>query len=261
MLKATVHRVVRKLGYDLVRRGQEPPFPPDFGPETVDVIRSVQPYTMTTPERLFGLIQAVAYIVHAKIPGSIVECGVWRGGSMMAAAYALQTLGQANKNLYLFDTYEGMTQPGSIDVDLRGKPASVEFDCARRSDESSDWCYASIEEVRGNLLATGYSPDKTMLVKGKVEHTIPNLAPEQIAILRLDTDWYESTRYELVHLFPRLSPGGVLIIDDYGHWQGSRKAADEYFAQNNIPILLNRLDYTGRIAVKSQLSSVTSTSG
>jgi O-methyltransferase len=88
------------------------------------------------------------------------------------------------------------------------------------------------------------------LVKGKVEDTVPKNAPEKIALLRLDTDWYESTRRELVHLFPRLVPGGVLIIDDYGHWQGARKAVDEYIAGNQVKILLNRVDYTGRIGVK-----------
>ena len=71
--------------------------------------------------------------------------------------------------------------------------------------------------------------------------------PERIALLRIDTDWYESTRHELVHLYPRLSPGGVLIIDDYGHWQGARKAVDEYFQAG---LFLNHIDYTGRLAIK-----------
>jgi hypothetical protein len=74
--------------------------------------------------------------------------------------------------------------------------------------------------------------------------------PEQIAVLRLDTDFYESTRHELRHLYPRLVHGGVLIIDDYGHWAGARKAVDEYIAEEGIRLLLNRIDYTGRIAIK-----------
>jgi hypothetical protein len=87
-------------------------------------------------------------------------------------------------------------------------------------------------------------------VKGKVEDTIPASTPDRIAILRLDTDWYASTRHELEHLYPLLAPGGVLIIDDYGHWEGCRQAVDEYFASRNLQVLLNRVDYTGRIAVK-----------
>jgi O-methyltransferase len=85
---------------------------------------------------------------------------------------------------------------------------------------------------------------------GKVEDTFPKDTPDKIAILRLDTDWYESTRHELIHLYPKLSIGGVLIIDDYGHWEGARKAVDEYINDNTLRILLNRIDYTGRIAVK-----------
>jgi len=86
-------------------------------------------------------------------------------------------------------------------------------------------------------------------IKGRVEETIPNAAPEQIALLRLDTDWYESTRHELIHLFPRLTHGGVLIIDDYGYWQGARKAVDEYIEENKLSILLARIDSTARMAV------------
>ena len=84
-----------------------------------------------------------------------------------------------------------------------------------------------------------------------MEDTLPEQAPSRIALLRLDTDWYESTRHELIHLYPRLSQGGVLIVDDYGHWDGCRLAVDEYFATEADPVLLTRIDYTGRICVKS----------
>ena len=113
------------------------------------------------------------------------------------------------------------------------------------------WSFSPIEETRRNVLSTGYSPDRVHFVKGPVEQTIPANAPETIALLRLDTDFYESTRHELIHLFPRLVPGGVLIIDDYGHWEGARQAVDEYFKENKIRMLLNRVDYTGRIGVKT----------
>ena len=155
-----------------------------------------------------------------------------------------------NIDLYLLDTYEGMTRPTDVDIDYAGKPASIEYERTKRTIDSSAWCYASIEQVQHNLASTGYDMDRVKLIKGKVEDTIPDLAPSQISLLRLDTDWYESTRHELIHLFPRLSVGGVLILDDYGHWQGSRKATDEYFAQNDIILLLNRIDSAGRIAVK-----------
>jgi hypothetical protein len=115
--------------------------------------------------------------------------------------------------------------------------------------QTEKWCYASIEDVRQNILSTGYPEEKIYLVKGKVEHTIPKILPEKLSLLRLDTDWYESTKHELIHLCPQLSPEGILIIDDYGHWQGARKAVDEYFAEQNRKIYLHRIDYTGRIAV------------
>lgn len=227
-----------------------PSFPADFDETSIAVIRSVQPYTMTSVERIFALIQAVEYVVRAGIPGDMVECGVWQGGSMMAVAQTLQRLGDTDRDLYLFDTYEGMPQPTEADVDYSGNSAAVEFETMKKTADSSDWCYASIEQVQQNLASTGYPMARINLIKGKVEDTIPVQAPEKIAILRLDTDWYESTQHELIHLFPRLVEGGVLIIDDYGHWQGSRRATDEYLAEHKIPLLLNRVDYTARIAVK-----------
>lgn len=105
-------------------------------------------------------------------------------------------------------------------------------------------------EVSSNLARTDYPSERTHLVKGRVEDTVPSEAPERIAVLRLDTDWYESTRHEMEQLFPRLPPGGVLILDDYGHWQGSRRAVDEYLAAEGLHLLLQRIDYTGRIATK-----------
>jgi hypothetical protein len=105
--------------------------------------------------------------------------------------------------------------------------------------------------VRANLLSTGLPEDRLELVKGKVEDTIPETVPARISILRLDTDWYASTRHELIHLFPLLEPGGVLIVDDYGHWEGARRAVDEYLAEQDVALLLVRVDDTGRVGVKS----------
>jgi predicted O-methyltransferase YrrM len=115
----------------------------------------------------------------------------------------------------------------------------------------NEWCFSPLEEVERNLRSTGIDPARLRFVEGKVEDTIPATAPERISVLRLDTDWYESTWHELTHLYPRLSPGGVLIVDDYGHWQGAREAVDRYFGEVAEPILLARTDYTGRIGVRS----------
>ena len=109
--------------------------------------------------------------------------------------------------------------------------------------------------MRRTVAATGYPMDRERFVPGPVEETLPAAAPETIALLRLDTDWYESTRHELVHLFPRLRPGGVLIVDDYGHWSGAKHSVDEYFSGTGQHILLNRIDYTGRMRHQVQIAS------
>jgi O-methyltransferase len=234
---------MRFAGLEISRVRTE--YPPDFDSETVSIIESVRPFTMTSPERLFGLIRAVEYIIKAAIPGAFVECGVWRGGSMMAVAEMLIRLSATERSLFLFDTYGGMPEPGSEDRDLQGSTPDLEKAVIR--------CEASLQDVQHNLLSTAYPRGNLNFVKGKVEDTIPHNTPQQIALLRLDTDWYESTKHELEHLYPRLSSGGVLIIDDYGHWRGSRKAVDEYFAERAI--LLNRMDYTGRISIKTSAES------
>ena len=217
-------------------------FPPDFDASDIEIIRAVEPYTMTSTERIHALIHAVRHIVRNRIAGDMVECGVWKGGSVMAMALTLLQLGDRDRSLYLFDTFSGMTQPTDRDVDYEGQQAQVILDDVR--------CEASQQEVEDAVLGTGYDPEKIHFVRGRVEETIPAHAPELIALLRLDTDWYESTQHELLHLFPRLSRGGVIIIDDYGHWRGARQAVDEYVAENQIPLLLHRIDYTGRIGVK-----------
>lgn len=166
---------------------------------------------------------------------------------MMAAALGLAEVGEL-RPLYLFDTYEGMPPPAALDVDRWGHPAR---DIMATEDRltGQTWAVAQLEEVRRNMLSTKYPADLVHFVPGRVEETIPERAPDPIALLRLDTDFYESTRHELAHLVPLVSPTGVVIIDDYGHWEGARRAVDEWLAVVDRPVLLNRIDYTGRIAV------------
>lgn len=247
----TLRGIARSIGFDVVRyRKGEAAIPPDCDAATAETIRRVQSYTQTSPERIASLCDATRYVVGAGIPGAIVECGVWRGGSMMAVIRTLLEAGDLTRDLFLYDTFEGMPAPGAQDVTRAGTPASALMRDASKDDPDSIWCYAPIDAVKRAVCGIGYPEEKIHFVQGKVEETVPRLAPERIALLRLDTDWYESTRHEMVHLFPRLSTGGVLIVDDYGHWQGSRKAVDEWLAQTGTRILLNRIDYTGRVAVK-----------
>jgi hypothetical protein len=247
-MKRLIKKALNRFGLDITKYNpsEDSLFEnfPDLSDKERQIVSTVKPYTMTSVERIVCLINAVSYITNNKIEGDVAECGVWRGGSMMAVALTLLEYNDTSRKLYLYDTFEGMSVPRKIDKSLDG--VSAESQMKR---ESEKWCYASIEDVRKNILSTGYPEEKIYLVKGKVEDTIPKTLPANLSLLRLDTDWYESTKHELNYLCPLLSPEGVLIIDDYGHWQGARKAVDEYFAPGKRKIYLHRIDYTGRIAV------------
>lgn len=202
---------------------------------------------MTSREKLHALITATKYVTQHNIPGDVVECGVWRGGSMHAVARVLDQLGDHSRELYLFDTFEGMPPPTEADVRWDGAPAERLLETSGR--RAAVWAIASLDDVKAGFATVPYPADRIHYVQGRVEDTIPHELPERIAILRLDTDWYESTAHELAHAYERLVPGGVLIIDDYGHWAGSRKATDEFVERCGEPLLLLRAA-DGRVAVK-----------
>ena len=226
--------------------------PPDLPPHVEETIRRVRPYTMTTPQRIAALCDGVEHVVRREVPGAFVECGVWRGGSMMAAALTLLRLGVTDRDLYLFDTFRGMPPPSDQDKFSGYDGYSPMGHWRRRQrEERNEWHYVPADEVRRTVASTGYPPERLHLVEGMVEDTIPSRAPETIALLRLDTDWYESTRHEMEHLYPRLEPGGILLLDDYGHYEGARRAVEEYFGEHGGRPLLARVDYTGRVAVKA----------
>jgi hypothetical protein len=222
----------------------------DMGEEFAVAYGRAAPFTMTSRERMYALWQAVKYLARAAVAGDVVECGVWRGGSSMLAALALREIG-ATRPMWLFDTYEGMPPPSARDRQWTGEHATDRLAVQERIPGAiNDWAFATLDDVKEQMASVDYPPELLHFVKGRVEETIPGRAPATISLLRLDTDWYESTLHELEHLWPRLSVGGVLIIDDYGHWQGAREATDEFFDALGLPMLLNRIDYTGRIAVK-----------
>lgn len=247
-MKKLLRKAFNRFGFDLVRydSSNDADFEnfPDLSAEERVIVNKVKPFTMTGIERIACLINAVSYVSDNQIKGDIAECGVWRGGSMMTVALTLLARNDTSRNLYLYDTFEGMSAPTDFDKSFDGESAKGQMEQI-----DGKWCYAGIEDVRQNIFSTGYPKEKIHLIKGKVEDTIPQTIPENLALLRLDTDWYESTKHELIHLHPRLAAEGVLIIDDYGHWQGARKAVDEYFAEHKRKVYLHRIDYTGRIAV------------
>lgn len=253
-MKGRIKELIRSFGYEIRKSGVHP----DEGKLPVDMqdgkfpelFEKANPYSFTGAEPLYHLYQSVRYLETAAVQGAFVECGVWKGGSAMMMAYALNK-DHREREIWLYDTFDGMSEPGSEDVDFRGdSAANLLKEQPKDPEQKNIWCVSALEEVRKNMQSTGFPEEKTRYVKGKVEDTIPAEIPEKIALLRLDTDWYGSTHHELKHLYPRLVKGGVLIIDDYGHWKGARKAVDEYFLSNNIPMLLHRIDYSVRAGIK-----------
>ncbi|MFP5578411.1 MAG: TylF/MycF/NovP-related O-methyltransferase [Acidimicrobiia bacterium] len=234
----------------------QPPVTSSASAVELDRIAECRPFTMASDERLLATIDAVRHVVGRGVPGALVECGVWRGGSVLAMVRTLQELGVDDRDVWCFDTFTGMTAPGDADVSRYSPPATETWaDASARGERPwGGYFDAGVfgrDQVAELLAGTGYPVERIHLVAGPVEDTIPADAPDDIALLRLDTDWYESTRHELEHLYPRLRSGGVLIVDDYGHWEGAARATDEYFASGEVPRpLLARTDYTGRMGVK-----------
>lgn len=221
------------------------------------IVERALPYTMTGVPRLQALVDAVRYVVARGLPGGFAECGVWRGGSVLAMIATLQALHAEPRDIWLYDTFEGMTEPTEADVsELEPPPLQTWREAQARG--ARPWAELfspdvfSEDQVRRTLESTGYPPARLHFVRGPVEETLPGVLPGPLALLRLDTDWYQSTRHELVHLYPLLCPAGVLIVDDYGHFEGARRAVDEYFGASGgwAGPLLSRIDYTARLAVK-----------
>jgi len=249
-----IKNILRSHGYNTHKENEKyiyTGYSLDFSKQNIEIIKKVEKFTMTSPERLNALISSVNYIVDNNISGSFVECGVWKGGSVMAMALSLINKGTLNREIYLYDTFSGMSNQETVDVDIYGTTADDFLSASEKSEDSIAWGLASKAKVKENIYSTGYPKEKFKLIEGKIENTIPEIMPENISLLRLDTDWYESTKHEMNNLFPLLVKNGVLIIDDYGHWAGCKKAIDEYIEENNICVLLNRIDNTGRISIKT----------
>jgi O-methyltransferase len=240
-------KLIRKA--DAVRR-----FPVEISEADISTFQYVRAnhLSTSTDERLFATIMACRYVIEQRIEGDFVECGVWRGGNSVLAAGVFKSM-KTGRVAWLFDTFAGMTAPTDNDVNFRGEVADSKFKASQR-EGYNDWCYAPLEEVTVNFEKAGLLSDQVKFVKGDVAKTLAEAAnlPRAIAVLRLDTDWYESTKAELEILYPRLATGGILIVDDYGHWGGARKAVDEYFARGRRPFF-QYIDQTGRIAVKTEI--------
>ena len=223
----------------------------DLEPEFLRLYEQCRDATMTSVERMYALYQATRHVAERGVAGDLAECGVWRGGSVMLMALTLLARGCTDRTIWLYDTFDGVPPPGDVDVqEISGRRARDILNERERSADDPFWGIAPRTLVESNLRRTGYPMHRFRVVEGDVLETLPAQSPARLSVLRLDTDWYRSTRYELEQLYPRLSPGGVLIVDDYGYWRGARKATDEYFQTLGARPILHRIDYTGRICVK-----------
>jgi O-methyltransferase len=206
----------------------------------------VSPLTMTSKERITELYNSLEWIRKEKIQGDFVECGVWKGGNILGIMEYLQYHQMSDRRVWLYDTFQGMTEPTEKDIDHKGEKAINILESVK--------CYSPLQEVKSALNTSNFPESNTMIIQGDVLDTLQvneNL-PKKIALLRLDTDWYESTKMELEILYPLVETDGVLIVDDYGHWQGSKLATDEYFQNRKSKIDFKQIDYTGILILKNE---------
>ena len=222
----------------------------DIEKDFINIWNKVSDFTMISIERGYSVFKSIEYIVSNNIKGDIAECGVWKGGCCMLSALSLLYFGSSDRKIYMYDTFKGMTEPSENDcIASSGENITSRWEKSIDSDGRAMWA-SSLIEVRNNMFSTSYPSDNIIFIEGDVRKTLKTLKPESISLLRLDTDWYDSTKAELELLYPALTQYGVLIIDDYGHFTGSKKAVDEYF-RDRESILLNRIDYTGRTGIKT----------
>lgn len=216
-------------------------------PEFLKLYQKCKPYSITSVPMMYSMYLATQNISKNKINGAIVECGVWRGGNIMLSASLLVSQKDTDRPLFLYDTFECEWESPTKKDGLIYSDTPM----AARSKKNAAYRFGtSFRQVAKVLASTGYPKKRTVLVKGFVQDTIPKTIPETIALLRLDTDFFESTYHELSHLYPRLAVGGILLIDDYGKYKGATEAVDKYFRENKIKMLLNRIELQGRMGVK-----------
>ena len=225
-------------------------FPVEFNEFERTNIQNSKNYSLTSLERLSALTVACNYVIARNVPGDFVECGVWKGGNLILMSM-INSHTNSRRKIYGFDTFSGMTAPTDLDKDLWGESAKSLLSRSEYRDGAASFHAFASKELVGKILDENGCSDVN-LVEGDVAKTllVKSNLPSSISILRLDTDWYESTKIELEVLYPLLVPGGILIIDDYGHFSGARKAVDEYF-KDCLPLMFH-VDYSCRMIIKTE---------
>jgi len=257
-LKRKVSDVLTKVGIKVSRikpRGKEL-FPGYVDEDFSKYFLRYCHQSMVPWQGMLDAYQAAKYIAENGVSGDVVECGVWRGGISALMKDVIHDYSNSTpvRNYWLFDTFEGMTEPTEYDF-KGGRDASdtlEKHNSLLLDDGSSNWCRGDIKDVMRTMEMESVESAQCHFIKGPVEKTLNEKVPEKIAILRLDTDFYESTKIEMEVLFERLVKGGIFIVDDYGAWAGARKAVDDYFALKGIRglALFNNHAYGALIGVK-----------
>jgi hypothetical protein len=202
------------------------------------ILQTVGPFTMVSADRLQANLNALRHVEDTGVPGDVVEVGVWKGGSLLAMLLAYDHTNKTDRIFHLYDTFTGVTPPSAVDMSYDGHVAS---DLVSRNPEAR--CEASLSETQAIVFSTTQYPRKKIQFhKGDIR--TETVAPAQIAVLRLDTDFYDSTKHELDLFYDRVVSGGVVLIDDYGHWMGCKKAVDEWLV-GHPEITLQRIDEAG----------------
>ena len=253
LIKIVIKKLLNLLDLEIINKKFHPTkwIPIEINNEEIKIINQCKKYSMGGELRMSVLINLVKLINQKKIKGDFVECGVWRGGNIILFQKLIEYFSIKNKIIYGYDTFEGMTPPSKFDIYQNKKTAKFLMSKEKKNHNLEHTIHAicSLDQVKKHINdATKINNIK--LIKGDVVKTLKinqNL-PKKISILRLDTDFYDSTKIELEILYPRIQTGGVLIIDDYGEWKGSKKAVDEYF-KNNMPFL-HIIDQSSRYLIK-----------
>ena len=262
MLLRSIQSLLYRLGYATVTQAElarEAPYSdPAVEPEYRQLCDEIEASGFVPGKQEavhYTTYSAIKYVVENEIPGDIIECGVHLGDKMVLVCRFLQNRQVRDRHVYLYDTFSGMTPPTPKDKKVTG-PLTTNAGVVAKFEQSqkgthNDWCYGSKDVVMRNVLATGYPPDLIHCLEGDVLETLPNESHSKIALLRLDTDFYDSTLHELRHLYSRVVKGGVVIFDDYGSWQGQKDATDEFFRAEGLSPLLLRTCRKERVIIRS----------
>ena len=250
-----INSISKKFGYRLIKMEKNYWSDEFIGISKFEksIIDISSKYSMTGFERQYFLIKAIEYVKNNNIHGDFVECGVWRGGNLILFEKMIEKL-KIKKKIYAYDTFKGMSEPGKFDYTFKKESAKKIIDSLKmkKADPKKNIVLAecSLDEVKKNYYKNTIFNKNLICIKGPVEKTlkIRKNIPKKISILRLDTDWYESTKIELETLFPLLSKNSILIIDDYGYWSGAKKAVDDFFKKK--PVSLFKIDFTSRFVIK-----------